>query len=219
MSSIRLLVLGVVDFAQPVHGYDVRRELQGWRLDGWVNVQPGSIYSALKTLERDGFIATVTPGSTASTGLGGTARTRPERTEYVMTAEGDTHFRSLLRAAWWKVERGQEPFFPAMCFLTEMTREELIAALQARLGQMEAQVAEMKFIRSSIRDGDTGDTGGIPEHVRENIDFAVMRTRADMEWSRQFMKRLRDGEYVLAGESNLTTEGARSDARTATERV
>ncbi|MCU1401294.1 MAG: PadR family transcriptional regulator [Acidimicrobiales bacterium] len=197
MSSIRLLVLGVVDFAQPVHGYDVRRELQGWRLDGWVNVQPGSIYSALKTLERDGFIATVAPDSTEPTGT----LKRPERTEYVMTAEGDTHFRSLLRAAWWKVERGQEPFFPAMCFLTQMSREELIAALQARTAQMEAQVAEMKFIRSSIRDGDTGSTGGIPEHVRENIDFAVMRTRADMEWSRQFMKRLRDGEYVLAGEA------------------
>ncbi|MCU1366708.1 MAG: hypothetical protein JWN39_2347 [Ilumatobacteraceae bacterium] len=197
-----MLVLGVVDFAQPVHGYDVRRELQGWRLDGWVNVQPGSIYSALKTLERDGFIATVPSDSTASPArVGPTGKlNRPERTQYTMTDEGDAHFRSLLRASCWKVVRGQEPFFPAMCFLTHMTREELVAALQARLAQMEAQVAEMKFIRSSIRDGDTGDTGGIPEHVRENIDFAVMRTRADMEWSRQFMKRLRDGEYVLAGE-------------------
>jgi hypothetical protein len=93
-----------------------------------------------------------------------------------------------------------------MCFLTEMSRAELIASLQARLSQMEAQVAEMKFIRSSIRDGDTGEDGGIPEHVRENIDFAVMRLKADMDWSKQFMKRLRDGEYILKeDEQQLST--------------
>ncbi|MCU1391833.1 MAG: hypothetical protein JWM34_261 [Ilumatobacteraceae bacterium] len=194
MSSIRLLVLGVINFAQPVHGYDVRRELQGWRLDGWVNVQPGSIYSALKTLERDGFIATASHDVTDT-------RSRPERTEYVLTTEGERQFTKLLRAAWWKVERGQEPFFPAMCFLTQMPRDELLAALQARIAQIEAQVAELKFIRSSIRDGDTGDDGGIPEHVRENIDFAVLRYRADLEWSRQFIQRLQNGEYQLPGDT------------------
>ena len=146
MSSIRLLVLGVVRFAQPVHGYDVRRELQGWHLDGWVNVQPGSIYSALKTLERDGFIATASTDHAVMPN-------RPERTEYVMTIEGEKQFTKLLRTSWWQVERGAEPFFPAMCFLTAMTRDELLASLQARLSQQEAQVAELRFIRASIRDG------------------------------------------------------------------
>ena len=193
MSSIRLLVLGVVNFAQPVHGYDVRRELQSWRLDGWVNVQAGSIYSALKTLERDGFIATLATDGRPRTN-------RPERTEYVMTPEGDKQFKSLLRAAWWQVERGQEPFFPAMCFLHEMPRDELIAAVQARVNQQEAQIAELRFIRASIKDGDTGAEGGIPDHVRENIDFATLRLKADIEWARQFTKRLREGEYVLVGE-------------------
>ena len=193
MSSIRLLVLGVVRFAQPVHGYDVRRELQGWHLDGWVNVQPGSIYSALKTLERDGFIATASTDHAVMPN-------RPERTEYVMTIEGEKQFTKLLRTSWWQVERGAEPFFPAMCFLTAMTRDELLASLQARLSQQEAQVAELRFIRASIRDGDTGAEGGIPDHVRENIDFATLRLKADMDWGKQFVKRLRDGEYVLAGE-------------------
>ena len=43
MSSTRLLVLGVVRIFQPVHGYDVRRELLSWRVDQWANVAPGSI--------------------------------------------------------------------------------------------------------------------------------------------------------------------------------
>jgi DNA-binding PadR family transcriptional regulator len=192
VSSIRLLVLGVVRFAQPVHGYEVRKELQQWRLDGWVNVQHGSIYSALKTLHNDGFIATASSDA-ARPSLG------PERTEYVLTADGEKEFLSLLRASWWQVVRGSEPFFPAICFLTEMTREELLAALQARLNQLEAQVIELGFVRQLMH-GDTGPEGGIPEHARENIDFATLRLRAEIEWGRQFMRRLLDGEYVLAGE-------------------
>ena len=43
MASTRLLVLGVVRIFQPVHGYDVRRELLSWRVDQWANVAPGSI--------------------------------------------------------------------------------------------------------------------------------------------------------------------------------
>ena len=53
MSSTRLLVLGVVRIFQPVHGYDVRRELLSWRVDQWANVAPGSIYNALKTLTKE----------------------------------------------------------------------------------------------------------------------------------------------------------------------
>ena len=48
-STTRLLVLGVVKLFQPVHGYEVRRELLSWRAQEWASVQPGSIYNALKS--------------------------------------------------------------------------------------------------------------------------------------------------------------------------
>ena len=57
MSATRLLVLGVIRIEQPVHGYDVRRELLSWRLEENTNVKPGSVYSAIRTLEKDGCIA------------------------------------------------------------------------------------------------------------------------------------------------------------------
>lgn len=191
MSSIRLLVLGVVKFAQPVHGYDVRKELQGWRLEGYVNMQTGSIYSALKTLERDGCIAVADHLTT---------RGRPERTEYMLTIEGDKQFHALLRSSWWHVEQGTEPLIPALSFMGFMPRAELIAALQARLSQIEAQVSELRFVRNSIRDGATGADGDIPEHVREVLDFSTSRLKSDIEWTKQFIKRLRDGTYILADE-------------------
>ncbi|OLB73567.1 MAG: hypothetical protein AUI14_25850 [Actinobacteria bacterium 13_2_20CM_2_71_6] len=35
-----MLILGVVRLFQPVHGYDVRRELLSWHADEWANVAP-----------------------------------------------------------------------------------------------------------------------------------------------------------------------------------
>ncbi|HEY1485636.1 MAG TPA: PadR family transcriptional regulator, partial [Micromonosporaceae bacterium] len=42
-----MMILGLVKWMQPVHGYDVRRELLSWSADEWANVAPGSIYHAL----------------------------------------------------------------------------------------------------------------------------------------------------------------------------
>ncbi len=190
--STRLLVLGAVRIMQPVHGYDVRRELMSWQLDGWMNLQPGSIYSALKTLERDGHITVVSHEQTAG---------RPVRTEYVLTAEGDKEFHQLLRKAWWTVESGTAPIIPALSLMPFMERDELIASMQARVSQLDGQVQELKFVRATIRDGATGQDGDIPEHVREVIDYAASRLKGEIDWSRAFLRRLRAGEYELAGDN------------------
>jgi len=55
-STTRLLVLGVVRIFQPVHGYDVRRELVSWHVEEWAQLAPGSIYSQLKTLAKEGLV-------------------------------------------------------------------------------------------------------------------------------------------------------------------
>jgi DNA-binding PadR family transcriptional regulator len=191
MSSTRLLVLGVVRFAQPVHGYDVRRELVSWRLDEFTNARPGSVYSALKTLEKDGLIAV--NGVEQEQG-------RPERTEYVLTSEGESEFQILLRASWWRVQRGTEPLIPALCMMLGMPREELVAAVGSRISQLTGQVDELRFFRAGITDGATGAHGEVPEHVREILDFAAARTKAEIEWSRAFVKRLREGSYVFEDE-------------------
>ena len=47
MSATRLLVLGVIRTLQPIHGYEVRRELISWRVEATTNLKPGSIYGLL----------------------------------------------------------------------------------------------------------------------------------------------------------------------------
>lgn len=177
---------------QPVHGYDVRRELQSWRIDESVSSRPGSVYAALKTMERDGLVAVAGRSRSGSS---------PQRTEYVLTGEGEKEFELMLRTAWWKVEDPSEPFITALTMMTQMPRDELIAALGSRTAQLESRVDQLRFFRASIKDGATGADGEVPEHVREIADFLAARHRAELEWTRTFAKRLREGEYAFVGDA------------------
>jgi DNA-binding PadR family transcriptional regulator len=193
-SATRLLVLGAIGILQPVHGYDVRRELLSWRLEEAANVKPGSIYGAIRTLEKDGCIAVHSRD---------TEESRPEKTSYVTTAEGDKEFHLLLREAWWTVHEPTEPLVPALCLMPFMPRDELIRALQARVGHLEGAVDSAGYFRATIRDGATGAEGEVPEHVREIIDFTTARAKAEIEWAKAFQKRLREGAYTFAGEPGV----------------
>ena len=198
MSATRLLVLGAIRIMQPVHGYEVRRELISWRLEESANVKPGSIYGAIRTLEKDGLIA-------VHAREGGDKR--PERTTYVLTEEGEQEFGLLLRESWWTVVSPIEPLIPALCLMTMLPRDELVRALQARVGALAGRVDALAFTRASIRDGATGADGEIPEHVREIMDFIIARTRAELDWTRGFQKRLRDGAYAFAAEPGMPDLG------------
>jgi DNA-binding PadR family transcriptional regulator len=56
MSSTRLLVLGLVRHRQPVHGYELHRELSAWNVDAWSELKSGSIYHALSRMALEGLL-------------------------------------------------------------------------------------------------------------------------------------------------------------------
>src|SRR6478609_9086405 len=95
MSTTRLLVLGVVRIMQPAHGYLLRQELLSWNVQTWANVQPGSIYSALRTLTASGFLEEVGSQPTGS---------KAARTAYRLAATGEAEFLRLLREHLWQVD-------------------------------------------------------------------------------------------------------------------
>lgn len=169
-----------------MHGYQVRRELISWRLEERANVKPGSIYGALRTLERDGAIAVHAREADSH---------RPDRTTYVITTEGEKEFQLLLREAWWTVKPPMEPLIPALTLMPFLPREELVRALAARIAGLEAQIEAVGFMRATIKDGARGEDGAIPEHVREICDFITARDRGELEWARECQRRLRAGVY------------------------
>jgi DNA-binding PadR family transcriptional regulator len=182
-STTRLLVLGVVKLFQPVHGYEVRRELLSWRAQEWASVQPGSIYNALKTLTRDGLLEVASTDQ-----VGG----RPERTTYRLTRAGEEEFHTLLREEWWTVRPPVDPLMAAMSFLTEMPRAEAIAALEHRIAQIHGMGRHLEF---AIEAHDGKES---PYHVREMMRLMNARITAEIAWSQQFLGRLRNHEYSTA---------------------
>lgn len=182
-STTRLLVLGVVRLFQPVHGYEVRRELVTWRASEWASVNPGSIYNALKTLTRDGLLEVV-----GTDQIGG----RPERTTYQLTTGGEDEFRNLLRSQWWTVGSLTDPLMAAVSFLSAVTRKEAIAALEHRITQIQGMARHAEFVIES-HDGTES-----PFHVREMMRLMNARSLAEIAWAQQFLVRLRAGEYDTA---------------------
>lgn len=187
MSGTRLLMLGAVRIFQPVHGYFVRRELLTWRVDQWASLNPGSIYNALRTLARDGFLEELGTESAAG---------RPARTSYRLTDDGEQEYLTLLRDALWRVHQ-QDPrlLYTALSFMVSLSREEVEAALEHRIAQIDAAHAGLPFILSGGK-----AIPGKPMHWTEAYRLGDARLQGERAWAVECLTRLRAGEYTFAGE-------------------
>ncbi len=123
MWQTRLLVLGLVGWLQPVHGYEVKRELMSWGVEDWANVKAGSIYHALKKLTQDGHLEIARTEHIEN---------RPARTSYQMTREGERYFHLLLHGHLWDATTSNDDFFIVWVFAPILTYNEAAAALRNR---------------------------------------------------------------------------------------
>ncbi|MEU3453872.1 PadR family transcriptional regulator [Micromonospora sp. NPDC006766] len=178
-----MMILGLVRWMQPVHGYDVRRELLSWSADKWANVQPGSIYHALRKLTDEGLLRAV---STEQVGA------RPARTSYEVTPKGEDEFETLLRAQWWQLHESPDPFVAAFSFLPAMPRDEAAAALRNRANLLRAGIESM---RASL------DSDWVrhrkPVHVGWMFELWLARAEAEMAWCGRIAERIESGVSYL----------------------
>jgi DNA-binding PadR family transcriptional regulator len=186
MSTTRLLLLGVVRIFQPAYGYQLRRELITWNVQDWANINPGSIYTGLRTLAKHGYLQEIEEDGTH----------RPGRTSYKLTADGETEYFSLLRGMLWTVDS----FHPdrmqaALSFLWSLRRDEVLAALEARIAQLESWLKSEPFSERQIL-----EDPGTPNHVVEMFRISAARDRGELEWTRTFRDRIEAGTYAFAGE-------------------
>ncbi|MGC1213587.1 MAG: PadR family transcriptional regulator [Micromonospora sp.] len=204
-----MMILGLVRWMQPVHGYDVRRELLSWNADRWANVQPGSIYHALRKLAEEGLLRAV-----ATEQVGG----RPARTTYEITEKGADEFESLLRGLWWHLDEPTDPFSAAFSFLPALPREEAAAALRNRAMLLRANVESM---RAAV-DSDWMRTTR-PVHVSWMFELWAARAEAEIAWCERIAERIDSGvSYLPAGladderrrEWRRTADGPKPDSQT-----
>ncbi|MFI6828865.1 MULTISPECIES: PadR family transcriptional regulator [unclassified Kribbella] len=185
MSTTRLLLLGVVRIFQPAYGYQLRRELLTWDVEQWANINPGSIYTGLRTLAKHGYLQELEESDQ-----------RPGRTSYKLTSDGETEYFSLLRGMLWTVDSFHpDKMQAALAFLWSLRRDEVLAALEARVAQVESWLKAEPFSERQIL-----EDPATPNHVVEMFRISTARDKGELEWTREFHQRVADGAYAFAGE-------------------
>jgi DNA-binding PadR family transcriptional regulator len=177
MSATRLLVLGVVRGYGRAHGYLIGHDLMSWGADVWANVKWGSIYHALKQGVKAGFLREdwVVPG----------------RTDYELTERGEAEFRRLLADSMRKPEPRPDMLAAGLAMLPAMTRSQAVSLLEIRLSAVETIRKEADARLANWQE---------PTHVRELYRLRVANAADDAAWTRDLIRRLTAGEYVLADE-------------------
>jgi DNA-binding PadR family transcriptional regulator len=179
MSATRLLILGVLRVKQPIHGYDVRRELESWQAERWANIAYGSIYFALNKMAEEGLVDVVDTHQPAK---------GPARTTYAITPEGQAEFQRLLREYWWEPKTVIDPFQTALTFIKELPREEVLAGLRHRAAAARAKAEELEFaLRAKAGSGE-------PPLVMEGLRLAIYHVEAFERWVKEAIAKVERGD-------------------------
>lgn len=116
-----------------MHGYELKRAAHDSRIDAWSGVLAGSIYHALKTLEREGLIAATRESKRAA---------RP-RVVYSITPAGRRALKGLVRQALDAPVRGfPTDLYGALMHLGAVSAGEKNAAITRQIHALEAEIAD-----------------------------------------------------------------------------
>jgi DNA-binding PadR family transcriptional regulator len=172
------MILGLFRWTGPTHGYDVRRELLSWDADRWANLQPGSIYHALRKMTEEGLLREVSTEQVSA---------RPARTTYEITAKGEDEFQNLLHSAWWQVDSPIDAFLAAFTFVSELPRDEAAAALRSRAAYLRSTVDRLRASRDSdwIRQK--------PANVAWMFELWAAQTDAEVDWCERVADQIESG--------------------------
>ena len=183
---VRLVVLGLL-LRRPMSGYEIQRLLELNQMEQWAGILPGSIYHALKKLEREGLI---TLRATEATG-------NRTRAIYAITPVGLEEFRRRLREAF----RLPAPHFPAsvyaaLSFVDELPREEVVSLLDEQISALEQQLAAWDV-------GEQAKAAYIPQAIPSYLAAVFANGRAHMELDLRFLRHLRE---TLPAEPRLSLD-------------
>ncbi|HVW39883.1 MAG TPA: PadR family transcriptional regulator [Amycolatopsis sp.] len=183
MSATRLLVLGVVRMYGKAHGYQVRRELLTWSADKWANVQPGSIYHALKKMSAEDLLeqVEVEPGESG-----------PDRIAYRLTADGETEFQMLLAQALADPDPLAHDRSAAIVLMPTLPRKRVVGLLRHQLVKLESDEQTSRLL------AEEPGNWRQPEHVSELYLLWRAHAEASATWLRGLIERLEAGQYRMA---------------------
>jgi DNA-binding PadR family transcriptional regulator len=165
--NVRLLVLGLLQ-QRPMHGYELKRMAHENKIESWSGVLAGSIYHALKTLQREKLI-------TVASQRDNKPSTRP-RVVYSITGSGRRELKHLVKQALAAPVRGfPTDLYGALLHLEAVSPREKQDAITRQIRSLETEIAEWSAAARAKQLGDSVETGLLFDnalrHMRMNLDL------------------------------------------------
>jgi DNA-binding PadR family transcriptional regulator len=188
--TTRILVLGVVSIFGPANGYQLRRELLSWEVERWAHLNPGSIYSMLSTLEKQGAIER----HDIALEDGG----RPVAV-YTVTDAGAAEFTELLIEALATVPDSGDalPLRVALNFGPALTRSQFLGAVRRRIEVLTMGCEIIGQKAEAMRRITT-----VPPHVVRELGLEIALADAQLVWLRELEADVAAGQLSFADDAN-----------------
>ena len=189
--NTRLLILGVLhrgDF----HPYEIKRRLEAAMVECYMNVDVGTLYYAVRQLERDGLISAIAEERVARGGV---------RTVYRITPDGRTEFREGLHRQFEAEGPVSQTLYGALLFLHLADPAVVEDSLRRRVERLDELIAKLKPIREQL--APVLSTGG--EHLLNHLE---KQRRLDRAWTRTLLADLEAGRVRdVADPTRLSVDG------------
>ena len=160
-----LLILGVLHRGN-FHPYEIKRRLRNAMVECYTDVDVGTLYYAIRQLEKNGLIAAVREERVARGGV---------RTVYGISAGGKRRFQQLLNEQFAAPGSVAETLYGPMLFLQFADLPLIADLLRARIARETEAIREVAQIRRQL--GSTVATGAL--HLMKHLE---LQHRLDRKW-------------------------------------
>lgn len=184
--TTRMAILSTLSF-RPMHGYEIRQELELRRVDRWAGVSYGSIYGRLRSLVQEEHIEVV-----GSEQVGN----RPARTVYRITPAGTRELTQAMRTALSTPQFPPQPVDLALSFCAtsdaRLGTQELTRLLNIRAKALADLIDELDQARTEP----VSSEAGVADLVSDLFDHSRQQVEAEQQWVSHILKRLASGVYA-----------------------
>jgi DNA-binding PadR family transcriptional regulator len=188
-----LLILGVLHRGN-FHPYEIKRRLQNAMVECYTDVDVGTLYYAIRQLEKNGLIAAVRQERVARGGM---------RTVYGISASGKRRFQQLLNEQFAAQGPVAQTLYGPMLFLQFSNLPLIADMLRTRILRETESIRELAQIRKQI--GSIAATGAL--HLMKHLE---LQHRLDRKWLQGVLADIERGRVRDVADRKRLTRGWRA---------
>ena len=185
-----LLILGVLHRGN-FHPYEIKRRLQNAMIECYTDVDVGTLYYAIRQLEKSGLIAEVRQERVARGGM---------RTVYGISASGKRRFQELLNEQFAAPGPVAQKLYGPMLFLQFANLPLIAEMLRTRITQETEAIRETAEIRKQL--GSAPATGAL--HLMKHLE---LQHRLDRKWLQGVLSDVEGGRVRDVADKKRLTRG------------